>query len=103
MPVWATGQLFWQSESALHMGMHVGPEPVVAPLVTATELPVPPLPLPPLPLPPLPPFPLLLPPLPLTVAPPPEPLLKSTESVPLAQAAINPPVARTRTRTLMLA
>jgi hypothetical protein len=39
----------------------------------------------------------------VTVAPPPEPLLKSGESVPLAQAAINPPVARTRTRALMLA
>lgn len=94
MPVWATGQLFWQSESALHMGMHVGPAS------TNAEPPAPPLPALP-PLPPLPPpdvTPVLV-----TVAPPPEPLLKSIVSVPLAQAAINPPGARTRTRALMLA
>ncbi len=59
MPVCATGQLFWQSESALHVGMHVGPEPVVTALVVLTELPAPPLP--PFPMPPLPPFPLVLP------------------------------------------
>lgn len=99
MPVWATGQLFWQSESVLHWGMHVGPasgieEPVVLPL---TALP---------PAPPLPPFP---PPdvtplvLDAAVAPPTPPLLKSGESEPLAQAAIDPPEARTRTRTLRLA
>lgn len=95
------GQLFWQSESAVHLGMHVVPPPVLAPvLVLALALPV---------VPALPP-PLVAPvsvPPPVSVSPPlgtpPPPLLNSGESEPLAQAAIKPPVARTRTRTLMLA
>ena len=98
MPVWAAGQVTWQSVSALHWGAHVDPASTI-------EVPLDPA-LPSPPAPPLPPFP---PPdvtpgvVPVDVTPPPAPLSKSRESVPLAQAAIDPPEARTRTRTLMLA
>ena len=82
----------------MHWGTHDGPASTVE-----EPLEPPPAPLPPAP--PLPPFPPPdVAPVLVAVAPPPTPpLLKSTESVPLAQAAIDPPDARTRTRTLMLA
>lgn len=103
MPVIVAGQLFWQSESALHFGTQTPPPPVVAVVVPAAVVDA---------VPPLPPAPVVAlvssspevvesaaePPLPA-----PEPELKSVVSVPLAQAAMRPPVARTRRVTLRLA
>src|SRR5689334_22716137 len=96
MPVWAAGQLFWQSESMLHLGTHVAPpsgSPVTVVVPAATAPPLPPKPDPEV----------------VSGASddvdgeePPAPKAISV-SVPLAQAAMRPPVARTRTSTLRLA
>ena len=101
MPVWAAGQLFWQSESALHLGAQTPPpsgwpDPVVL-------LPVVSLPVVLLPVPPLPPAPVVtvLSGVPDVAAEP--PVSNGVVSVPDAQAAMRPPVARTRASTLRLA
>src|SRR5689334_3596698 len=99
MPVWAAGQLFWQSESALHLGMQTpppsgAPEPVLPAVALVPLLAL---------VPPLPPAPVVGPVSgePDVAAEP--PVSKGVVSVPVAQAAMRPPVARTRAITLRLA
>ncbi len=98
MPVWATGQLFWQSRSTLHFGTQA-PPPSGMPLPVVVVVP-------PAAAPPLPPKP--------DVAvvsggdaevdgPEAPPAPKSFVSAPVAQAAMRLPVATTKTRTLRLA
>lgn len=97
MPVWAAGQLFWQSLSALHFGTQT-PPPSGWPLPVVVVGPAASPPLPPAP----------------DVAvvsggeadvdgPDAPPAPKSVVSAPVAQAAMRLPVATIRTSTLRLA